>query len=163
MVKEYTIAKLAEILGISKQATDNKVKKLKEKGFKVEKRLVNNRPTTFIYLTDEQLSGIINNTAGNQPDQQYTNNNNQQVNNNQQQPQQIDNQLVLYIADLSAKASKYEMIEDKSKEDKENTKFWQDKYFESENEVKKLIKLNTQLETENQQLKKKGLFSWLKK
>jgi len=171
MVKEYTLSELSEILGISKQATDKKINKLQKDGLKVIKRSINNRPTKIVFLNDNQLNELINNTVVTMVDDQPEKINNQP---NIQPISTTDNQLYLFISELSQKVGKYELLEDKSKEEKENTKHWQDKYFESQNEVKDLIKLNAvldakakELELKNQtleaQLQKKSFFGLFKK
>lgn len=159
MVKEYTITQLSEILKISKQATDKKIKKLEKDGLKSTIRSINNRPTKIVFLNDSELNNLINNTLSNQFDIQ-TNNHQEQPYKQPEQP--TENQLHFLIAELSAKAGKYELLEDKQREYQDDKKYWQEKYFESETEVKTLIKLNTQLSIENQQLKEQTSKKWWK-
>ena len=157
MVKEYTISELADILKISKQATDKKIKKLEVGGLKTTIKSINNRPTKIVFLNNDQLNDLMNNTLINQLDQPHDN----QPYKFYQQPEQPTNQQLLeLVAPWIEKASKYELLEDKQKELKEDTKYWQNKFFESQNEAKELIKLNAQLEIENQQLKQQLSKKW---
>ncbi len=47
-------------------------------------------------------------------------------------------ELVKFISELSAKAGKYELLEDNSRQSKEDVKYWQEKYFELQNDYNKL-------------------------
>jgi hypothetical protein len=80
----------------------------------------------------------------------------------QNSPKTPENSNLLEILEIIApyieKASKLDQIEDKSKEDKENTKFWQAKYFEAQNEIKELIKINTELKVKLESCEKKSGF-----
>ena len=175
MVKEYTISELADILKISKQATNKKISKLETCGLKVTMRSINNRPTKIVFLNDNQLNEMISGTIGNQLETEYSNHINQPTSNhkieNNQPPQQPETstnyEIMQLLVKYAEKAGKYDMIEDKKKEYQQDIKYWQEQYFCKENEIKALIKTNTQLEAENQQLKeqlnKKGFLGLFKK
>ena len=161
MVKEYTICELSEVLNISKQATDKKIKKLELAGLKTTIRSINNRPTKIVFLSDEQLNDLINNTLNNVVASQPEININQPVN----QPEQSTNQqLHILLAEYAFKAGKYELLEDKSQELKNDVVHWQEEYFRLKFELELLQKNHKELEEENKKLKKKsGLFGIFKK
>lgn len=153
MVNEYTISELAEIFGISKQATDKKVKKLEVGGLKTTIKSINNRPTKIVYLSDDELNELINNRINNQSIYQQDTTDNQ-LQYQQEQPTSYD--VMQLLATYAEKSGKYDLLEDKQKELREDVKYWQNKYFEKENEIKNLIKLNANLEKENNELKAKN-------
>lgn len=153
MVKEYTISELADIFKISKQATDKKIKKLESCGLKTIIRSINNRPTKIVFLSDSELDSLIQNSYSNQPNLQPEINTNQ----SHQQPEQPTNYEVMQLlAQYAERSGKYDLLEDKQKELRDDIKYWQNKFFENENELKTLIKSNTQLEMTNRQLEKEN-------
>ena len=75
-------------------------------------------------------------------------------------------ELMKYVADLSAKAGKYELLEDKSKEQKEDTLHWQNKYHELNYKYKKISEDYEKLQNEHKKLledsKKEQKQAWWK-
>ena len=169
--KSYTIKELTEILN----TVDNVVrKKVKKHRLTTTQEMVNSRLTTLVKLSDTELEALIKEIEFNKttykPENDHLGNSKQPVRDRSQNhnindinanlldniestDQYTGNRLVEMLAQYAEKAGKYELLEDKSKEDKDNVKFWQDKYFESQNENKDLIKLNAELTTRNEQLK----------
>ena len=139
----YSISMLAEKFEISFQGTDKKIKKFRDKKNKplpTIKKVVDGREVTFYKITNEQLleltpkgrvfNGDIEQVEQpvNKPIEQVYKQPNEQV------EQLIHNQdyisLIKDVKELSLKAGKYELLEDKSRELKEDVKHWEGKYFE---------------------------------
>ena len=62
-------------------------------------------------------------------------------------------ELTFRIEELSKQAGKVELLEDIKKREQENTKFWQDKYFELQNQVTELNIIVAELKAENERFK----------
>jgi hypothetical protein len=67
-------------------------------------------------------------------------------------------ELIKYVAELSSKAGKYELLEDKQRESNQVISDWQGKYFESQYDYKKLQENYSNLQQENEKLKNKKQF-----
>lgn len=67
-------------------------------------------------------------------------------------------ELIKYIAELSSKAGKYELLEDKQRESNQVISDWQGKYFESQYDYKKLQENYNNLQKENEKIKNKKYF-----
>ena len=167
MVNEYTTSELAIKLGISKQATD---KKLKKAGFIPTKKVINNRETNHYHLTSEQISDLLRNCNNHQPVVSTENHINYRQPQGFQQPvysyhqpniQPVNPQQNSTLDPLAVlekyeqyiiKASKYELLEDKSKEQKKDVEHWQSQYFEKKFEFERLQENFKQIELENNEL-----------
>lgn len=141
MEEKYSISELSELLGITIQAVWKKVKRF---SLTMVKEVVNNRLTTLVILNEEdkiklfsslqvnQLSEPVQQPVYNEVKQQFNEPVNQQFNN------QDYKEILQRVEQLALKAGKYELLEDKSKELKDDVKYWQDKYFEVARENERL-------------------------
>lgn len=160
MEKRLTIAELSDVLQISVQAGSKKVKKL---GLKTTKELINNRLTTIVLLSDDQLNELILNANAKQPAKQSLNQFNQPVYREVEQPslnqfnkpgyeeiltrvldftEKTQEDFKLLYKELSEKDSQVKLLEDSEKR-KEND------YLKQISELKsQLAKVTSDLEAE---------------
>jgi hypothetical protein len=66
-------------------------------------------------------------------------------------------ELIKYVAELSSRAGKYELLEDKQRESNQVISDWQGKYFEAQYDYKKLQDNYSNLQKENEKLKNKKI------
>jgi hypothetical protein len=155
MEKRLTIAELSEVLNISVQATNKKVKK---RGLKTTKELINNRLTTIVLLTKNELNDLISSSIQIQPVKQefeevfkpVYNHIEQPVNNQLNKPayEEILNRVLDFTENAHAELKDlYKQIAEKDSQ----VRLLEDSERRKENEYLRQI---AELKTENSKLKK---------
>ena len=152
MEGKYPISELVRILGITRTAVENKIKKY---SFNTVKEYVDGRPKTLVILSNEQLEALkievqknkTVNTMESHTNETKLNN----VNTMENQSKTIDvfesykTELRYYVDRLlEEKEKNMLLLSDKLLTKEQDAEFWKNKYFE--------------LEQENKQLKKKSSF-----
>ena len=159
MVEKFTVAELAKELDVSTTAIYKKVDK---KQFETVQEKIGSREITFILLDNDQLAKIkaeINsNKVGFKQLNEQLETNTQKFNEVKSQPEQnnltekvielaqtISNQFETHskqLVEYAEKAGKYELLEDKQKELKDDVSHWQEEYFKIKYEKELLTKRN---------------------
>jgi hypothetical protein len=140
--QSYKISELSQLLGISVQAT---WKKVKCRGLPTDKHWIDGRLTTLITLDKNQLAELLPRNSVNKSVEQRFNNSNKQGDNefNNKVEQQVYApeyiEMLREVKELALKAGKYELLEDRSKELKDDVNHWQEEYFKMKYQNEQLI------------------------
>lgn len=172
-MRKYKVSELASILGITEQAIRSKIKRNILPSIEES---VGNRLITLIPLDDFDLDELVSQTnrnkniystvgstierTANNISQSVAQEKNETISKSEENSKiavanNIDNNILMEkLAELAQKAGKYELLEDKSKEYKQDIQYWQSKFFEKENEIKELIRENEALKLEKYKTEK---------